>query len=130
MNKDQLDAMGGLNGAGSRSILGGGPRGDAWGDHAQAGTVEDFGAHVVGTSGTVSPDYLVWSNEHRAWWRANSAGYSKTILGAGLYYRRDALTIAHWSRNGWGVEHQPAEIAVALADLPPDVQAALLARPA
>lgn len=69
--------------------------------------------------------YLVWSNEHNAWWRANSAGYSRSILGAGLYSRDEALSIAATSRDGWRVDRAPDELPVALADIPPEIAAAL-----
>ena len=36
---------------------------------------------------------VVWSNEHSAWWRANSCGYVTEILGAGLYTLEEAEAI-------------------------------------
>ena len=35
--------------------------------------------------------YLIWSNEHRAWWRQKSQGYTTNIDTAGLYSRDEAL---------------------------------------
>jgi hypothetical protein len=70
-------------------------------------------------------DYLVWSNEHRAWWRANSQGYSTLIAGAGLYTRAEAVAIAAGSRDGWHMDRRPDEIAVAIADIPEHIRAAL-----
>lgn len=70
-------------------------------------------------------DYLVWSNEHRAWWRANSQGYARSILEAGRYTRAEAVDIADKSRNGWKLDGRPDEIAVAIADLPAPIRAAL-----
>lgn len=29
--------------------------------------------------------YLIWSNEHRLWWRANGAGYTSDVWRAGQY---------------------------------------------
>lgn len=72
-------------------------------------------------------DYLVWSNEHRGWWRANSCGYAKSILEAGRYTRAEAIDIADKSRNGWKLDQRPDEIAVAIADLPAPIRAALTA---
>jgi hypothetical protein len=69
--------------------------------------------------------YLVWSNEHHAWWRANSAGYARSILEAGVYSRDEALAIARTARDGWDVNRAPDEIAVALADIPAEIRAAL-----
>ena len=30
-------------------------------------------------------NYLIWSNEHRAWWRPNAKGYTVHIKTAGRY---------------------------------------------
>lgn len=35
--------------------------------------------------------YLIWSNEHRAWWRPNSRGYTLDVDKAGRYSRKDAI---------------------------------------
>lgn len=75
----------------------------------------------------VDDRYLVWSNEHRAWWRAESAGYASSILHAGLYSRAVAIDIADKSRNGWSVTERPDEIAVALADIPKAIRDAVIA---
>lgn len=37
--------------------------------------------------------YLVWSNQHRMWWRANHSGYTEFIEEAGRYSRADAEKI-------------------------------------
>lgn len=37
--------------------------------------------------------YLIWSNEHRAWWRPASLGYTTNIRGAGRYTREQAMGI-------------------------------------
>lgn len=37
--------------------------------------------------------YMVWSNEHRAWWKANETGYSQGMREAGRYTREHALEI-------------------------------------
>lgn len=36
-------------------------------------------------------NYMIWSNEHRAWWRPNAAGYTADIAQAGRYTRNDAV---------------------------------------
>lgn len=82
---------------------------------------------VVGAEAVPETRYLVWSNEHNAWWRANSQGYSRSILGAGIYSREEAIDIADKSRNGWSVAERPDEIAVALADIPAKIRAVVLA---
>lgn len=36
--------------------------------------------------------YLIWSNEHRAWWRPNRMGYTIHIEAAGRYTREEAIS--------------------------------------
>lgn len=38
-------------------------------------------------------DYLIWSNEHRAWWKGGEAGYTTRISEAGHYTRGRAIEI-------------------------------------
>ena len=45
--------------------------------------------------------YLIWSEEHGAWWNPNSAGYTMTMKRAGRYTRSEAHKIAD-SANGGG----------------------------
>ena len=37
--------------------------------------------------------YLVWSNEHRGWWRAGRCGYTPGLAEAGRYSREAAIEI-------------------------------------
>lgn len=37
--------------------------------------------------------YLIWSEEHQAWWKPAAAGYTRSILQAGRYSKADADTI-------------------------------------
>jgi hypothetical protein len=37
--------------------------------------------------------FLIWSNEHGAWWRDNESGYTQHIDEAGRYDRADAERI-------------------------------------
>ncbi|WP_294275813.1 hypothetical protein [uncultured Sphingomonas sp.] len=62
------------------------------------------------------PLYLVWSNEHRAWWDAEERGYTRIIERAGRYTRAAALTIASRRGGGWQTESNPYEIAIPEAD--------------
>jgi hypothetical protein len=64
----------------------------------------------------VTEAYVVWSNEHRAWWGPNHCGYTTHLARAGRYTRDDALSIAKSARNGWSPEGNPDEIALPLAD--------------
>lgn len=60
--------------------------------------------------------YLIWSNEHRAWWRPDSFGYSPDIRGAGVYSRNEARDICDKATFDW--THAPNEIVVRMEDLP------------
>ena len=73
--------------------------------------------------------YLVWSNEHRCWWRANSAGYTRNVRYAGRYTRAEAIEISGTARNGWtDPTRLPDELAINIRDLPPEIFAAILSR--
>ena len=62
---------------------------------------------------TVGRDtYLVWSNQHRAWWRANSAGYTIRLSEAGRYNRDEAIRICAHAHGGWKTGLMPPEIPV------------------
>jgi hypothetical protein len=37
--------------------------------------------------------YVIWSEEHGAWWRAGGAGYTRSLLGAGRYSETEARRI-------------------------------------
>ncbi len=37
--------------------------------------------------------FYIWSNEHQAWWKAYSWGYTKLISQAGVYDEETALEI-------------------------------------
>lgn len=59
-------------------------------------------------------EYLIWSNEHRAWWRPNCCGYTVHLKAAGRYSREDAIKHSRTrSRDG---EIMP-EIPVRLDDV-------------
>lgn len=64
---------------------------------------------------------LVWSNQHGAWWRPKSAGYTRVTKQAGIYTRAEAVRISHKGRDGWCFRKEtPDEIVVRLADIPED----------
>lgn len=73
--------------------------------------------------------YLVWSNQHRAWWRANSRGYTNDVRSAGLYDREEAISISGQGRDGWlEPKKAPDELAIPLSALPKNIRA-LIAPP-
>lgn len=37
--------------------------------------------------------YLIWSNEHNAWWKPNRQGYTPELAGAGEYEEREAVSV-------------------------------------
>lgn len=65
----------------------------------------------------MSGEYLIWSNEHRAWWRPKSQGYTVRTQAAGRYTREEAIAICASTRDGWRSETAPSEIPVALDDV-------------
>lgn len=69
------------------------------------------------------PDWLVWSNEHRAWWAPGRCGYNTSDKGAGRYTLADALDCCGLRSpvpTEWG--RIPAEVVVPS----PELVAALL----
>lgn len=63
--------------------------------------------------------YLIWSNEHRAWWRPNSRGYTMLAKNAGVYTFKEAQGISWRGRDGWIEDGKaPDEIMVPLAGIP------------
>lgn len=60
--------------------------------------------------------YVVWSNEHCAWWGPNRAGYCTRLEYAGHYTREEALRICIGARGGREFNHNPSEVPVLLAD--------------
>ena len=65
----------------------------------------------------MSDMYLIWSNEHRAWWNPNSSGYTTSSSAAGRYTRDEALKICFSSRDGWSGDGNPDEIPLREADV-------------
>ncbi|MEV0382345.1 hypothetical protein [Nonomuraea sp. NPDC050643] len=54
--------------------------------------------------------WLVWSNEHRAWWGPNFSGYTSDVWTAGRYDEVKALDAA--GRRGWRAPNRPADVMV------------------
>lgn len=53
--------------------------------------------------------YLIWSNEHNAWWKYNGRGYTTDLGDAGLYEEDEAMEILTASATG-APPGQPKEI--------------------
>jgi hypothetical protein len=63
--------------------------------------------------------FLIWSNEHRMWWRAGHLGYTSLIRHAGRYARAEAKSIctqANIARDGM----EPNEVFVLAPECIPD----------
>ena len=70
--------------------------------------------------------YLIWSNEHVAWWRPDRCGYTAYIDAAGRYSREDAIKICSSANYGFIQDDEnPCEIPV----LEQDALEAMQARP-
>lgn len=61
--------------------------------------------------------YLLWSNEHCAWWRGNRHGYSRGLDGAGRFTREEALQICAKAAVQAAHVGYIAEIPVRLLDI-------------
>lgn len=62
--------------------------------------------------------YLIWSNEHYAWWGPGERGYVKAVAEAGKYSRERAIEICKRAMPGTSnlLGHHP-ELPVRAADL-------------
>ena len=57
-------------------------------------------------------DYLIWSNEHHLWWKANHHGYTGAKSRAGIYSEKDAIEICTGANIGISDEGAPHECMV------------------
>ena len=51
-------------------------------------------------------DWVIWSEEHLAWWASGKSGYTRSLQAAGRYTKDEALTIVeianfHCEIGGW-----------------------------
>lgn len=63
-----------------------------------------------------SSEYVVWSNEHSAWWGPDHRGYYSHLSAAGRYSRDEALRICVSARGGRRFNENPSEVPILLAD--------------
>lgn len=54
--------------------------------------------------------YLIWSNEHGMWWRANSQGYTRILSLAGRYSRKEAEDICEGANFALPPQREPNEV--------------------
>lgn len=78
----------------------------------------------------VMPVWMIWSNEHGAWWGPGEVGYTSVIEAAGRYTLKDARRIVARAAAGGTVErpgahgqrlHVMPEMAVFILSDAPDV---------
>ncbi len=60
--------------------------------------------------------YLIWSNEHRAYWRPQSAGYTKRKSQAGRYSLDEAVEICDGANASLTDEQEPMETMLAVRE--------------
>jgi hypothetical protein len=73
--------------------------------------------------------YLIWSNEHRAWWGPDHCGYSVGLQKAGRYTRDQAISISRTSIPTAGHIGLIDAIPVREADLTEMLSGAMVPRP-
>ncbi len=92
--------------------------------HRQSGHQARFVLQALSDAGLeivekTEEQYLIWSNEHRAWWRPGSQGYCRDVRKAGLYSKEKAVGMSFNGRDGWCIpDENPDEIAVPLSSIP------------
>lgn len=67
--------------------------------------------------------YLIWSNEHRAWWRPDRCGYTLHIEAAGRYGRIEGREICTGANIPFCHNTLPNEIMVLESDAIETMQA-------
>lgn len=62
----------------------------------------------------MSEQWLIWSNEHFAWWRPNSLGYTTDISRAGRYDETEATAICDGANRYLRAGASPNEVMIAV----------------
>lgn len=65
---------------------------------------------MAGKTETHTADWLVYSREHNAWWRANRSGYTNDIAQAGRYSKAEAEGCCN--KRDEQQDGSPSEVAV------------------
>lgn len=78
-------------------------------------TMESHGGAFYRDPTILEPEYVIWSNEHRAWWAPVERGYVQSLADAGKYSRQRAMQVAasQWLMPFDGI---PNEIALRFDD--------------
>jgi hypothetical protein len=77
--------------------------------------IERLKGLVAGISET-DTTYVIWSNEHRAWWGPDRRGYCSRLTDAGRYDRESALAVCIGARGGRRFNDNPSEVMVLFED--------------
>lgn len=56
--------------------------------------------------------WLIWSNEHGAWWKPSWCGYTDDLWGAGRYTETEAAEVCRKAAYGWRDGSLPPEVMV------------------
>lgn len=64
-------------------------------------------------------EWLIWSREHKGWWRPARSGYTKTIHEAGLHTLDQATAICATAACGWR-GGEPEESMIRIVDITSD----------
>lgn len=63
--------------------------------------------------------WLVWSNEHKGWWRRDGNGYSQHVIDAKRFSYQEACAVVHQSnQHRWFCLAEPHETMVPITSLP------------
>jgi hypothetical protein len=54
--------------------------------------------------------FLIWSNEHKAWWGPNWNGYTPFRYQAGVYHQATAISICRDANRGQNINDLPNEM--------------------
>lgn len=74
----------------------------------------------------IADPYLIWSNEHNAWWGPGSCGYAPGLTGAGTYTREEALRICRDAIPTAAHVRRIAEIPVRFTDVSEFIRGAMI----
>lgn len=53
---------------------------------------------------TEKEKYLIWSNEHNAWWGQNGSGYTGSTDTAGRYSLEKAIEVCNGANYDWNTD--------------------------